>query len=464
MRRQRDADGKQAAQPREVNSLLHTLRGEQFRHSQNLRRSRTHLKALGSRTYNDPSLPFSDIYKYAHAPSDDSTRDEDRPPPPLPVIREGHLEHGYPRGAVPGPPPPRSWSGLFRHHDREHDAEDRDTVAFRRRALSLVFSHTPWSFGSGDVPRLRSGDGGYSSDDEPAVPPLTQLCLRVLLAAFPDAAEFRDELLEVLPPMFRRDLLRYTAVHGPLPNGKLYALFEPEGHVDGEVIVVGPQATLQRDLFVSSSPHSASHRDGGDEEAEDRQNGPSGSGQAQSSLFGPDTEGAEAEAEAEAETGEEEADDWEAESSSSQELPPPLQTLIVLNAQVPSATLFLLPLTLTRLALLALPVPSPQVHRLPRICPLLEVLDLSYNPWLNDPPGGKGHANVESTLDRIEWEKWARLQVLGLRMCNVPESIIARVNKGRLGDEVEIVGLDERTFGGSLDVVEGMMSGLRLSD
>ena len=424
------------------------------------------MKANPSRTYNDPSLPFSDIFRYAHLPSEETVRDEDRTPPPLPVIREGHLEHGYPRGAVPGPPPPRSWSGLFQRHGREDEPEDEDAVVFRKCALSLIFSYTPWSFGSSDVPLLRSlqqpdDHHSWSSDAEDAegsIPPLTQVCLKVLLAALPDPAEFRDELLEVLPPMFRRDLLRYTAVHDPLPDAKLYALFEPEGHVDGEVIVVGPQATLQRDLFVGYSRSLGSQSGSRDEEAQDTQQRPSGSGQSISPPPTPDADSAEADTEAE------DVDDWEAKSSFSQDSPPPLQTLIVLSASVPTNALLVFPVTLTRLALLALPVPSPQVHRLPWVCPLLEVLDLSYNPGLNDPQGGMKHANVGSTLDRIEWEKWARLQVLGLRMCNVKESIVARVNKGRLGDEVMIVGLDERTFGGSLDLVEGMMKSLRLSD
>ena len=97
------------------------------------------MKANPSRTYNDPSLPFSDIFRYAHLPSEETVRDEDRTPPPLPVIREGHLEHGYPRGAVPGPPPPRSWSGLFQRHGREDEPEDEDAATLFRKG-SVEFS------------------------------------------------------------------------------------------------------------------------------------------------------------------------------------------------------------------------------------------------------------------------------------------------------------------------------------
>ncbi|RPD66141.1 hypothetical protein L226DRAFT_609039 [Lentinus tigrinus ALCF2SS1-7] len=435
---------------REVNNLLHTLRGEQFRHSQNLLRSKAHLAAVAARSYNDPSLPFSDIYKYAQTRAEERLREQNATPPPLPVIQDGQLQHGYPRGPVPGPPVPKSWSGLF----KQDHARARNTTAFRHDALSLILSHMPWSFGSSDVPllltqeELQSPAAVYGRMHDTAgsrVPPLAQICLDVLLAQFPDAVEFRDELLEILPPHFYRDVLRYTAVHDPLPSTKLYALCEPDGHVDGELIVVGPQATLQRDTLVSASPTVAARQygDSGDARSDDRGEGSSTS--------------------RETDVPTELEDSWEAELSSSQDLPPPMHTLIVLNTSVSISTLFAFPLTLTRLALLAIPVPTP-VHRLPRICPLLEVLDLSYNAWLNDPPEGKGTVMAESTLERIEWEKWARLRVLGLRQCNVPENIATRVNRGRLLDVVHIVGIEDRTFGSSLTVVEGLLKSLTLSD
>ncbi|KAI0362106.1 hypothetical protein OH77DRAFT_1441328 [Trametes cingulata] len=446
---------------REVNSLLHTLRGEQFRHEQNLRRSKAHLVAAASHSRNDPSLPFSDIFRFPANQRTDTARDEDGgtapAPAPLPVIRDGHLEHGYPRGPVPGPPPPRSWSGLFRHDALQEGAPaaydpslDKSMPAFRCRALSLIFSHTPWSFGSSDVPMYESSPYADRDVSDSAVPPLTQICLRVLLAEFPDTAGFRDELLPAIGPYFKRDILRYTAVHEPLPNAKLYPLLEPEGHADGELIVVGPQATLQRDLLLSLSPTATVQREGGDEGEEDRGEGPSSSGH--SSVGDTDNSGHASPAD---------EDSWEAESSS-QEVSPPLHTLVVLNAPVTTPTLFAFPLILTRLALLALPSPTP-VHRLPRICPLLEVLDLSYNPWLNEPPGGKGVENSESIAQRIEWDKWARLRVLGLRGCDVPQEVIDKVNKGRW-EEVEIVLEEHRTFKTSMSDVEAMMRSLRLTD
>ncbi|KAI8998632.1 hypothetical protein BD414DRAFT_453563 [Trametes punicea] len=445
---------------REVNTLLHTLRGEQFRHLQNLRRSKAHLAVAASHGYNDPSLPFSDIYKFTHTRRTGTSREESLTPPPLPVIREGHLEHGYPRGPVPGPPPPRSWSGLFRHGETAkghgaaiHDPSlDKSTPAFRCRALSLILSHLPWSFGSSDVPLFESSPYAEEDVSGSPVPPLARICLRILLAEFLDVAGFRDELLSVMPPYFRRDILRYTAVCDPLPNAKLYPLCEPDGHVNGELIVVGPQATLLRDHLLSISPTSSTHREKGEEELGDRGEGPSNG--RPSSDHGAARE----------DEGSPDEDSWEAESSS-QEVPPPLHTLVVLASPVPATTLLAFPLILTRLALIALPAPTP-VHRLPRICPLLEVLDLSYNPWLDEPPpgGGQGNAeNSESIFQRIEWEKWARLRVLGLRGCDVPSDVAQRVNEKRW-EEVEIVMEEHPMFRYTMSDVEAMMRSLRLTD
>jgi hypothetical protein len=71
------------------------------------------------------------------------------------------------------------------------------------------------------------------------------------------------------------------------------------------------------------------------------------------------------------------------------------------------------------------PIP---IHRFPKICPLLEFLDLSYNNWLGQPEEGI------STLDRVEWTRWIHLKVLGLRDCHVPEDILKKVNRGRWDD------------------------------
>ena len=252
----------------------------------------------------------------------------------------------------------------------------------------------------------------------------------MLLAEFPDAADFRAELLPLLPAPLRRDVLRYTAVHEPLPSAKLYALCAPDGHAAGELFVVGPQASVQRDPLVGHAPSLAVHREE-DKRAEDED--------------GDGDEGAAAGAEAEDDETEA-GGSWDADEEVGADEPPPLHTLVVLNAVVSPSALFVFPLTLTRLALLALPLKAP-VHRLPRLCPLLEVLDLSYNPWLNEPPEGRVTFQTnQSTLERIEWAKWTQLRVLGLRACNISAEVVEKVNKGRW-DEVEVVGVADSSRG-----------------
>ena len=135
-----------------------------------------------------------------------------------------------------------------------------------------------------------------------------------------------------------------------------------------------------------------------------------------------------------------EQDDWDAPTDT----PLSLTTLGLLSSPFPSSLLFSLPPTLTHLALLALPQHAP-IHRLPQICPLLEVLDLSFNKWLS----GKdeyGAGPSDGTLSRVEWRRWGHLRVLGLRECGVKSDIVKRVNASRWTD-VEIIGVDYRGLG-----------------
>ncbi|GBE82167.1 hypothetical protein SCP_0405470 [Sparassis crispa] len=398
--------GESKPQPRQVNTLLHTLRGEQFRHEQNLQRSNAHLVRLSSfHSHNIPTLPFSEIYDNAERTVDVEQGAQARGVPTIPPVRinpGGMLEYAYPRGEVPGPPIPKSWSGVSgRDRDSEVDKEAR-----RADALSLIFSHLPPSAGSGWV---------HAEDRrEPTVPPLTLLCLRVLLSAC-SAEEFAEDVVPCLPPHLRRDLLRWTAVHSPLSNAKLYALCNTDGHADGELIVVGPQASLPRDYLRAEPDRLGSSRQDVDAAVHE---------------------------------GEDEDEDWSWDSPASHaDTPSPLTALILLNTPLSVSTLFTFPPTLTHLALLALPSPAP-VHRLPRICPLLEVLDLSFNPWVGQSDSAARGAWIlargEMILDRLEWNQWGRLKVLGLRDCGVGTEIARRVNMGRWVD-VEIVGAASRT-------------------
>ncbi|KAI0093702.1 hypothetical protein BDY19DRAFT_918393 [Irpex rosettiformis] len=176
---------------------------------------------------------------------------------------------------------------------------------------------------------------------------------------------------------------------------------------DGELVVVGPDATLRLTgmrmfkgkKWIKSSILSEEEEDELDEQ-----------------TIG------------EGESTDEGEEDWDRISS---DVPPPLTSLALLRTRLslPSA----LPPTLTHLALLALTRPI-YIHHIPPVCPLIEVLDLSYNSWLADSSG-------ESTFDRIEWKRWRNLRILGLRECRIVKAKTTRVNEQRWTD-VEIFGLE----------------------
>lgn len=352
---------------------------------------RAKARAPVSSSYNNPTLPFDQIYRERPARREPSPPPV-RQPPPIRIGPEGVLEYAYPRGRVPGPRPPRSWSGLFREGQDGAAVED-DERAWRSNALSMIYSHLAPSPGS----------------DGASVPRLTLLCLQYLVSLYPgqDAVdEFAEDIVPYLPGHLRRDLIRWSAVHDPLPTTKLTALTEPDGYVDGELIVVGPQASLPRDVFRArrSQPRPL----------------PSKTAELPSAAQEgtPHTEALES---------------WDSPASEDR-APQPMQALVVLSTSVPVNLLLAFPPTLTHLALLALPTSTP-IFRLPRICPLIEVLDISFNRWLTQP-----HAGNESVLQRVEWDKWSRLRVLGLTGTGVGEEMVPRVNKGRWVD-VDIVGI-----------------------
>lgn len=379
------------------------IRGEHFRHAQNLKRSTTHLSRTASPSFNDPTLPFSEIFAYDKTTSDRELSDRDR--------ERSRTDQPSSRAVIPGPRPPKSWSRLF---GQEKDSERLASI-WRLEALSFLYSHlSP----SADTVQA------YGS-----IPPLTQICFRVLLSVYP-GDQFAEDLVPALPPHLRREILRWSAIHAPLPSSKLYALCEG-GQADGELIVIGPQASLQREFLKEAAMSSRDRIDDDDDNI-----GPS----------------------------EEQEDSWD--SPAYAYMPPPLYNLALLAVALPVTTLFTFPPTLTHLALLALTESAP-IHRLPRICPLIEMLDLSYNPWLNQSIARKAmldDESEESTLRRVEWGRWTRLRILGLRECNVGEDILPIINKARWVD-VEITGLQPRgkTHARNVDV-GSLMDNTRLDD
>lgn len=335
-----------------------------------------------------------------------------------------------------------SQSKQARESSEGSDVDDKNTPEWRQKVLSVLFTQSS----------LHEDDPAVESDSEAntypsrsreekgsqanalarmEVPPLVELCLEALLD-YCRGRYFAEVLVPCLPYHLRRVLLRWTAVHAPLPTTKLFALCEPEGHVSGELIIVGPQASLPSDFFSADT----------DEHADEQTNTHVEKNQDNAS----DTVEPESESD---------GDSWES-SGSADDIDSSLHTLALVTTPLPANMLFSLPPTITHLALLALPAPVP-IHRLPRICPLLEVLDLSHNSWLShvqvvssEESGrfvsvqgdGKGG---ERMVERVEWSRWTRLRVLGLRECNVGENVVAKVNKGRWTD-VEIIGVDENTL------------------
>lgn len=377
--------------------FLCLFRGEHFRHSQNLRRSRAHLSHATTYSYNDPSLPYSHIFAYHKTSSEEQQHpSQDREP-----FQSSSSSQGVPQQtnvrdvAVPGP----SWSRLFGEGAEPPTEEDIDKLIWRMKALSLLYSHLPPSPGS--AVRLQGN-----------IAPLTQMCFRALLSIY-SGDEFVEDLVPALPPHLRRDMLRWSAAYMPLPSAKLYALCE-DGHADGELIVIGPQASLLRDHFKQSTRITHVRSDGHNNIERDN--------------FAAEEEG---------------DDSWD--SPSHAYAPSPLYCLALVSVTLSISTLLTFPPTLTHLALLGLSEPAP-VHRLPRICPLVEIFDLSFNPWLNQNVAGKAileEESEESIVRRVEWSRWTRLRVLALRECGVKEDLIPFVNGSRWVD-VEIIGLQSK--------------------
>jgi hypothetical protein len=248
-----------------------------------------------------------------------------------------------------GPAPPKSWRS-------PQQTRECDTPQWRTEALGIVSLHL------GNFPATNS------------VPSLSLLCLQMICV---DNKEFREQIVPFIPDHLRRDLIRHCAIHSPFPAWKLDALLEPDGHVDGEIMVVGRTASIRKDHLqriadTSLQNHSA---------------------------------------------------DWEVDEQSSR----PLHTLVFLTSSLPHSVLLAIPPTLTTLALIDISSPQP-LHRLPKLCPLLVLLDLSFNSWLKDS-SVEGYNNFE----RIEWLRWGHLEILGLRECYATQELLQRIDEGRWG-------------------------------
>jgi hypothetical protein len=209
--------------------------------------------------------------------------------------------------------------------------------------------------------------------------------MSVLLDACSELEDFEQVLLPLLPLHLRHVLQRHTAVYAPLSNPRLHALVGESGHINGELIVVGPNASLRKDAVALKPP--------------DRQ------------------------------IPVDDFQDWEAEDPFTDSFE--LQTLALVSVDLSFQTLLAFPRSLTRLALIDIPTPPP-IFNLPTLCPSIVVLDLSFNSWLKD----LGQSRM--VLGLVNWDKLNDLKLLGLRGCSVHQDTLGQVNQNRWMD-VQII-------------------------
>ncbi|KAH0827026.1 hypothetical protein J3R83DRAFT_4707 [Lanmaoa asiatica] len=275
---------------------------------------------------------------------------------------------------VPGPSPPRSWRSPATSTPLPIEVKSdvgvvTNTPEWRERALSLFFSAnvTPSS-----TPLPSSARSRLIYPDPSPIPRLTLLCLQLIRATCQGA-----------------DLAQRSTA--PLSQIELDVLCEGTTHVDTELIVVGPRNTLRGSSFRKND-HTT--------DANELKRGDS-----------------------------EPNESWDAVQTRDSE-PLALRSLAILSSPLSAATTLAFPPTITHLVLINIPHRIP-LQRLPTICPLLVLLDLSYNAWLYSSEAIDGGRPI---LEEVGWGKLRRLEVLGLRACLVTPMLLLRLNRGRWED------------------------------
>ena len=317
------------------------------------------------------------------------------------------------RTTVAGPIP-RSWTAPATPPTPTIEVSEGST--WRATALSLFFVQ---SNDDNDHPRPQP-------QSHPRLPSLAECCLRVLLghcasgtdaetgSEFESESSFLEQLAPYLAPHHRRLAVRLCAVHSPLSLAGLRALWGwgkgevgSWNQVQGELVVVEPTTwSVRPELFRDAQVHHNTQV-----ERWHAQEGNQGSGSGSETLGEWDV----------AESG------WQ-EQGQEEEEERPLTAIAIVSAALSTPALLALPPSLTRLALVHLSAPIP-VHRLPDKCPLLEFLDISFNPWLAEPAWGR-----ERALERVVWGRWEYLKVLGCRDCGITSEELRKVNEGRWED------------------------------
>lgn len=288
---------------------------------------------------------------------------------------------------VPGPSPPKSWrspvastpSATLLPSKVKNDVG----AAWRERALSPFLS-------AGVTPSSSLSESARSRPiypDPNPIPQLTLLCLHVIRSTCQGAD--LAEVVPYIPLHLRRALLRHTAIHAPLSQTELDALCQGSIHVDTELIVVGPHNSLRGSSFRKN-----------DHTTHDQHDDPS-----------------------------ELNESWDAMPTQDNESLA-LRSLAIFSSPLSAATMLTFPPTITHLALIGIPH-RIALPRLPTICPLLVFLDLSYNEWFY---AFEVVGRATPILEEIEWGKWRRLEVVGLRGCPVTPKVLLELNRGRWED------------------------------
>ena len=310
-------------------------------------------------------------------------------------------------------PIPRSWAAAATAPVKVSEGGP----AWRATALSLFFAQTDDDLTS--AAESSRGDGAAALPRSPACPSLSECCLRVLLEycgpSDVDVATL-EELASYLAPHHRKQAVRMCAVRSPLSGASLRALLgEGRNYVEGELVLVEPASMLRPELFRTHA-HTVDRHGHGWERTEEVGGGEAGT----EAPWQWDRDDAEADHSGSTDAG----SDWQEQEEEQQ----PLTAVAIVSATLSIPVLLALPSSLTRLALIHLSAPIP-VHRLPDKCPLLDFLDISYNPWLAEPAWGG-----ERALERVAWGRWAYLKVLGCRECGVTSEELRKVNEGRWED------------------------------
>lgn len=228
------------------------------------------------------------------------------------------------------------------------------------------------------------------------------------------------------------------AVWRPLSGARLRALLgEGRNHVEGELVVVQPASPLRPEMFfrtrkTQTQTQTYAIQVNDRQRQRQHQHAESGSEEPSSWQQWDDDRDAEAEDSEADHSGRstvtvtlDAGSDWQEQEQEDEQV---FTAVAIVSTTLSIPVLLALPSSLTRLALVHLSAPIP-IHRLPDKCPLLELLDISYNPWLAEPAWG-----VERALERVEWGRWAYLKVLGCRDCGVTLEELRTVNEGRWED------------------------------